>query len=218
MPPALKRKTADDEVRGSADVVIPVVIGSYARKLPIPEGSDYGQVYEWVVSVRSAEDPLRDLSPWIASVEFTLHSSFLIPKRLISQQPFSVREEGWGEFPVGIKINFAIQGIPSIVVSHQLKLLAPVVNGFTVNERYDQICIATPSGWQPPLGLPPLTMPLDPILSQFMTSFQDYAYLEEIATSELSVELNAYKESVKQLQMQAISLEERYLRLRLDHS
>ena len=142
MPPAAtKRKAADEPVAPLADMVVPIVIGSYARKLPVTE---LGQVYEWVVCLRGGDDPHRDLSYVVASVEFTLHPSFIVAKRLVTEQPFMVKEEGWGEFPVGIKINFAIQGVLPLITSHQLKLIAPVIDGFTVNERYDQICLAVP--------------------------------------------------------------------------
>jgi transcription initiation factor IIF auxiliary subunit len=37
-------------------------------------------------------------------VSFTLHSSFAKPVREIETPPFEVREEGWGEFDVNIKV------------------------------------------------------------------------------------------------------------------
>jgi YEATS family len=219
MPPApaaagTKRKAADDQSIRPADWVIPIVIGSYARKLAATE---LGQVYEWVVCLRAGDDPLRDLSPFIASVEFTLHPSFIVSKRLIASQPFLVKEEGWGEFPVSIKVNFAIEGVPAVVTTHHLKLISPVVDGFTVNERYDQICISVPRGWIYPNPLPRLQIHIDPIYSQFWGGFQAIAGLEELAAAELTAELNKHTSIVADLRRQARILEEEYLRLRLDH-
>ena len=215
MPPSNKRKAHQEEVPASrADVIVPLVIGSYSRKLPIPEGSELGQVYEWVVFVRSADDPVKDLSPWISSVEFTLHPSFLVSKRVIGEQPFMVREEGWGEFPVGIKVNFAIEGIPPLATTHQLKLLSP--GPHVVNERYDQICIATPSGWQMSKTPTKWQKPLeDELLLQLMNSYHGMASFEAAALLELSHELSASQANVERLRKQASALEEEYLTLKL---
>lgn len=215
MPPTNKRKATQEEVQaGRADVIVPIVVGSYSRKLPIPEGSELGQVYEWVVCLRSAEDPIKDLSPWIASVEFSLHPSFLVSKRLVSEQPFMVREEGWGEFPIGIKVNFAIDGVPPISMTHQLKLISP--GPYVVNEKYDQICIAVPSDWKMSKTPTKLQRPIeDELLNQLMNSYHGIASLEESALLELSHDLSVSQANVDRLRKQAIALEEEYLKLKL---
>ena len=41
----------------------------------------------------------------IVQVSFTLHSSFAKPLREYTEPPFEVREEGWGEFDVAIKVR-----------------------------------------------------------------------------------------------------------------
>ena len=210
-----KTQVAIPSLTQPAQHIIPVVIGSYARKLPMIPGYDIGQVYEWIVLLRSAVDPYLDLSPWIQSVEFTLHASFVEPIRTVTQPPFMVKEEGWGEFPVGIKIRFqASLGVPDVRTTHALKLISN--DSVTVNERYDQICFANVSStWPDDLDMPPL-----PVVSEFalegrMYSFQDVCAVETTVAAELEYDAVGLSRSVASLQEQLHDLEERYLELKI---
>ena len=114
-----------------ADVIIPIVIGSYAT---IREDK---QTYDWMIIVRSAHEPFLDLSAYLSSVEFQLHPSFPQPKRLVKNAPFALKEQGWGEFPITVKLNF-VQECKSISTVHFLKLFSE--QHVTVHEKYDQLC------------------------------------------------------------------------------
>lgn len=54
---------------------------------------------------------------------FTLHPSFAEPVRTLTSPPWEVSETGWGEFEVGIAVEFApAAGVPPLELAHGLKL------------------------------------------------------------------------------------------------
>lgn len=97
------------EVPGSnrlknVELKVPLVVGTYAYPLKKPE--EFAS-HEWVVYVRS---PLNeDISHIIQKAVFELHSTFTPPTRPVGQQPFEVKEKGWGEFDVGVTVSPAVQ-------------------------------------------------------------------------------------------------------------
>ena len=52
----------------------------------------------------------EDLSHCVAAVEFTLHPSFEESTRRLTKAPFEVTETGWGEFDIGVKMEFCRRG------------------------------------------------------------------------------------------------------------
>ncbi|MES1918088.1 NuA4 histone H4 acetyltransferase complex and the SWR1 complex subunit [Bonamia ostreae] len=76
--------------------------------------------HKWFVYVRGKQN--EDLGLIIERVEFTLHTSFENPVRVIKRAPFVVEEYGWGEFGIGIRVFFRDKGFPPINLLHNLKL------------------------------------------------------------------------------------------------
>jgi YEATS domain-containing protein 4 len=67
---------------------------------------------------------MRILTPLLcAQVTFTLHPSFKQHVRTLSAPPFEVTETGWGEFEIGISIEFVPSACaPPVDLLHALKL------------------------------------------------------------------------------------------------
>ena len=56
--------------------------------------------------------------------------------------PFELKESGWGEFQIQIRIYFTNPDIKPVFLSHQLKLYADDGSvGVVVSEKFDKICI-----------------------------------------------------------------------------
>ena len=60
--------------------------------------------HRWTVFLRGLEN--EDLSYFISSVTFGLHSSFINPNRVLTSPPYEVTETGWGEFVITITVAF----------------------------------------------------------------------------------------------------------------
>ncbi len=84
----------------------PVVVGTIAYYLG--KKSDEYHSHKWTVYVRGANG--EDLSHCVAAVEFTLHPSFEESTRRLTKAPFEVTETGWGEFDIGVKMEFVDGG------------------------------------------------------------------------------------------------------------
>lgn len=94
----------------------------------------------------------EDLSHFISKVTFKLHDSFASSEggvnRAITSHPFEVEEGGWGEFTIGITIEFADGNEPSVHLQHYLKLDMSVEESSkkpVVSERYDEFVFNRPS-------------------------------------------------------------------------
>ncbi|CBK22894.2 uncharacterized protein [Blastocystis hominis] len=104
-------------------------------------------MYDWKAYIRGVNG--EDLSTFIKSVTFTLHPSFRQNQRVIDHFPFEVREQGWGEFEIGIKVEFKNDAESPVTFGHSL-LLHPV-NGEpskenpVVNEIYDEFVFSDPT-------------------------------------------------------------------------
>ena len=211
-----KKRLSGEEPKQSlkyAENKIPLIIGSYARKLPVIPGSELGQVFEWMILVRSADD--TDLSDIIDFVEFRLHASFLEPvRRVQSPGPFKVREEGWGEFPVEITIQFNTKFRPNLVMktNHFLKLFSS--DPVTVSERYDEICFGPGNLNLPTMRRKPLDIS-DPLLEGRLLNWLDTVSLQDVVVQELRSDLEIVNKSLKVLEDQLRSTEQEYRQLKL---
>lgn len=103
----------------------PIVTGTYSCMLSQQEldersARDDLSTHTWVCTVRSPD--CEDQSYYIRKVLFTLHPSFANPHRVVETPPYSIREEGWGEFDVIVKIVFVDPNERPVELKHSLKL------------------------------------------------------------------------------------------------
>lgn len=106
------------------------------------------RTHRWTIFVRGLEN--EDMSYFIKSVTFQLHPSFENPVRVVEQPPFEVTEHGWGEFGVGIKINFHDSREQPVTLQHMLKLFPANKADETTKvpvmaEHYDEFVFAEPT-------------------------------------------------------------------------
>jgi YEATS domain-containing protein 4 len=118
--PSLTVDSATGRVQGSIEK--PFVYGSAAFWLG-KQAAENQHSHRWTVFLRGLEN--EDLSYFIRSVTFGLHTSFPDHNRVITCPPFEVHETGWGEFSISITIHFLDEEISPVVLNHQLKLFPP---------------------------------------------------------------------------------------------
>jgi YEATS domain-containing protein 4 len=82
-------------------VACPIVYGSMA--VALGKKSEFA-THKWRFYVRGPN--FEDLSVFISKIVFSLHPSFVIPVREITEPPFEVTESGWGEFEGSVRIFF----------------------------------------------------------------------------------------------------------------
>ncbi|XP_048736078.2 protein AF-9-like isoform X2 [Ostrea edulis] len=70
------------------------------KKIPSPEGF----THDWTVYVRGPEN--CNISYFIEKVVFNLHASFHNPKRVLTEPPYAVQEQGYAGFELPIDIYF----------------------------------------------------------------------------------------------------------------
>lgn len=70
------------------------------KKIPSPEGF----THDWTVYVRGPEN--CNISYFIEKVVFNLHGSFHNPKRVLTEPPYAVQEQGYAGFELPIDIHF----------------------------------------------------------------------------------------------------------------
>ncbi|KAK4146217.1 yeats family-domain-containing protein [Dichotomopilus funicola] len=105
-PPAGKR------VKG-VQIFRPFVYGTTAQLFddktnPKPPGVPDDHTHSWTVFVKGIDDV--DITYWLRRVQFKLHESIPNHVRMIEatkNQPFLLRETGWGEFEITIKLYYA---------------------------------------------------------------------------------------------------------------
>ena len=97
----------------------PIVYGSFA----FWQGrqAELGESHRWICFLRSPRG--EDLSRIIAKVQFVLDPSFKDPVRTVTSPPYEVREVGWGQFDITIRIFFTDPSIPPVEITHFLKVL-----------------------------------------------------------------------------------------------
>ena len=104
-------------------------------------------LHKWTVYVRGANG--EDLSHCVAAVEFTLHPSFEESTRRLTKAPFEVTETGWGEFDIGVKMEFVDGGAATTTTPLKLfptreeiaKYGPQTTKKPLIKERYEEIVI-----------------------------------------------------------------------------
>lgn len=103
----------------------PFIIGSQAWNLNatnspdvVPEGHTKG----WRVYVRGLDNG-PDISTWLKKVQFKLHHTYAESNRTIETPPFEVRETGYGEFEIELRLYFdSLSGEKAQYRFHRLRL------------------------------------------------------------------------------------------------
>ena len=126
-------------------IVKPFVYGSVAINLG--KKSKEEATHKWCVYVRGVNN--ENISNFIKSVQFTLHSTFPNNIRVISKWPFELYEMGWGEFDIKIKIELIDESVKPIELTHALKFYNQPHQSQSskkpvVSENYDEIIFVNP--------------------------------------------------------------------------
>ncbi|VEU22662.1 DEKNAAC103647 [Brettanomyces naardenensis] len=103
----------------------PIIYGNYADPVtdsnPLPPGAPKDHSHTWTLFVKDATG--QDLSLYVKKVVFKLHETYPNSTRTVEKPPFELRESGWGEFEVAIRIYFnSVCGERSLTLYHNLKL------------------------------------------------------------------------------------------------
>ncbi|OAO17778.1 hypothetical protein AV274_0454 [Blastocystis sp. ATCC 50177/Nand II] len=148
--------------KADTHVVIPFVHGSIAWWMG--NSNEQSNMYDWKVYIRGVNG--EDMSTFIKSATFTLHASFRQNQRVIDHFPFEVREQGWGEFEVEVKVEFKNDAELPVTFTHFLKLHP--FNGEpsrenvpVVNEYYDEFVFNDPTEYMYQL------YPINPMTASF---------------------------------------------------
>lgn len=140
------------ESQGRIDVTIerPIVYGTEATLLSKSKTESTGKnTHAWKAYVRGAYN--EDISHLIEKVVFFLDPSFESPERVITEPPFQIEEEGWGEFEIKIGVYFQDPSENPILLRHLLRLFhpdgsLPAVKGKPViSEVIDYIIFSNPT-------------------------------------------------------------------------
>ena len=126
-------------------IVKPFVYGSVAINLG--KKSKEEATHKWCVYVRGVNN--ENISNFIKSVQFTLHSTFPNNIRVITKWPFELYEMGWGEFDIKIKIELIDESVKPIELTHALKFYNQPHQSQSskkpvVSENYDEIIFVNP--------------------------------------------------------------------------
>ena len=126
-------------------IVKPFVYGSVAINLG--KKSKEEATHKWCVYVRGVNN--ENISNFIKSVQFTLHSTFPNNIRVITKWPFELYEMGWGEFDIKIKIELIDESVKPIELTHALKFYNQPHQSQSskkpvVSENYDEIIFLNP--------------------------------------------------------------------------
>ena len=126
-------------------IVKPFVYGSVAISLGKKSKED--TTHKWCVYVRGVNN--ENISNFIKSVQFTLHSTFPNNVRVVNKWPFELYEMGWGEFDIKIKIDLIDESVKPIELTHALKFYNQPHQSQSskkpvVSENYDEIIFVNP--------------------------------------------------------------------------
>jgi len=156
--PIIKNKTSLNEwgpdsggrQRG-VTIVKPIVYGNIARALP---EAVKNHTHEWTVYLRPYKN---EAMTYVKKITFKLHESYgAEAERTCTSPPYEIKETGWGEFEVIIKIYFIDPNERPVTIYHQLKLFEHDPNNPTgppvidktktiVSEHFDEIVFQDPS-------------------------------------------------------------------------
>uniref|UniRef100_A0A6G1S6H0 YEATS domain-containing protein 4 n=1 Tax=Aceria tosichella TaxID=561515 RepID=A0A6G1S6H0_9ACAR len=157
--PLIKNKTSISEwgpdsggrQRG-VTIVKPIIYGNIARALPDTKPNNH--THEWTCYLRPYKN--EDMN-YVKKISFKLHESYgPNSEKTLLAPPFEVKETGWGEFEVIIKIYFVDPNERPVTIYHNLKLFEHDQNNpggppkidktkTIVSEHYDEIVFQDPS-------------------------------------------------------------------------
>lgn len=156
--PIIKNKTSITEWgpdsggrQKGVTIVKPIIYGNIARALPEPRAN---HTHEWTVYLKPYKN--EDMT-FIKKISFKLHESYgPNAEKTILTPPFEVKETGWGEFEIIIKIHFVDPNERPVTIYHHLKLFEHDPNNpgappkidktkTVVSENYDEIVFQDPS-------------------------------------------------------------------------
>ena len=123
-------------------IVKPFIYGSVA--ISLGKKSKEKLTHKWCVYVRGVNN--ENISNFVKSVQFTLHSTFPNNVRVVNKWPFELYEMGWGEFDIKIKIELIDESVKPIELVHPLKFfnLPQSSKKPVVSENYDEIIFVNP--------------------------------------------------------------------------
>jgi YEATS domain-containing protein 4 len=129
-------------------VACPFIYGSFCTALG-KKTTDLG-THRWTLFLRGPND--EDMSCFVSKVVFTLHPSFVVPVREVTNSPFEVTEVGWGEFEAAITIHFHDPDEAPVELLHTIKFYHPDARESDQNqskkpvmyETYDEIVFTDP--------------------------------------------------------------------------
>ena len=126
-------------------IVKPFIYGSVAINLG--KKSKEASTHKWCVYVRGINN--ENISNFIKSVTFTLHSTFPNNVRTINKWPFELYEMGWGEFDIKIKIELIDENVKPLELTHPLKFYNQPHQSQSskkpvISESYDEIIFVNP--------------------------------------------------------------------------
>ncbi|KAF9762698.1 Protein AF-9 like protein [Nosema granulosis] len=101
-----------------------ITIGTRATRVPNPTAD---LTHEWVAYVKAPKDVVK-------CVQWKLHESFT-NNTLITEFPFELREKGWGEFIIQLKI--ILYNDDRVTTSHFLKLHGE--GDVVISESHDEL-------------------------------------------------------------------------------
>ena len=106
------------------------------------------RTHRWACYVRGQCG--EDISCFIKTVVFKLHTTFVNPYRVVVRPPFEIHEYGWGEFEIEMKIYFHDNRESPLELTHMLQLYpkhhsTPLsLKKAIVSEHYDEIVFTNP--------------------------------------------------------------------------
>lgn len=115
-------------------IIKPIVYGNVARYFGKKREED-GHTHQWTVYVKPYNN--EDMSVYVKKVHFKLHESYANQNRIVVKPPYEIRETGWGEFEIVIKIHFhdpnerPVITFNTLCLSHHEKLL--FISGYNVS-------------------------------------------------------------------------------------
>ena len=126
-------------------IVKPFIYGSVA--ISLGKKSKEKLTHKWCVYVRGINN--ENISNFIKSVTFTLHTTFPNNIRVVNKWPFELYEMGWGEFDIKIKIELIDESVKPIELVHPLKFYNQPHQSQSskkpvVSENYDEIIFVNP--------------------------------------------------------------------------
>jgi transcription initiation factor IIF auxiliary subunit len=126
-------------------IVKPFIYGSVA--ISLGKKSKEKLTHKWCVYVRGVNN--ENISNFVKSVQFTLHTTFPNNIRVVNKWPFELYEMGWGEFDIKIKIELIDESVKPIELVHPLKFYNQPHQSQSskkpvVSENYDEIIFVNP--------------------------------------------------------------------------